>query len=285
MTDQETMRRTRRAVLGAALGGAAAVAAGSLRPLEVRAADGGNALLGQANESTAQTSFENTDPGEPSLVGIQASGGIGVVGSSIGGAGVHGSSDGKSGVWGTSGEQAGVWGSSGEDSLATVEPGETGVYGYANTSIYSNGVWGDSIDGAGLYGTGYYGLYALGGIAVQGDSGPSGVGVYGWTGNAAPPTPSAGVGVYARAETNDETALQVVGKLKFNRSGTRSMKTSRKTFPYNGMTSSSQVFAVLQTNRSGVYIRSVKPQRDQFTVRLSKSPGKKVTFSFIVING
>ena len=120
MTAKEPMPSTRRALLGAALGGAAAVAAASLRPLDVRAADGENALLGLANQASAPTIIENTDAGEASLVGLHASAGVGVLGDSSGGVGVHGASDTKSGVLGTSDEQAGVWASSGDAALASV---------------------------------------------------------------------------------------------------------------------------------------------------------------------
>lgn len=287
-SDKDAVRRTRRAVLGAALGGAAAVAAGSMRPLAVQAADGDNAILGQANESRTTTSFQNLDASEVSLAGIHGSGGIGVLGDSVGNFGLLGTSDVKAGVRGLSGTGPGIWGSSGDPALApTIDAGETGVYGFANNSGYANGVWGESIDGAGVWGVGYWGLYGTGAVAVLGDAGTSGVGVYGWTGNAVegPPTPSAGVGVYARAESTSQTALMVVGRFRFNRAGYKDMTTSSATFSMPGMSSGSQVFVVLQTSVSGLYVRAVKPLTGKFTVFLSKSPGKKVRISYMVING
>jgi hypothetical protein len=286
-TEQGATRRTRRAVLGAALGGAAAVAAGSLKPLGVRAADGGNAIIGQANQSNATTIFENLDPSETSLAGISGVAGVGVLGDSKGNIGVHGTSDVTAGVRGSSVASAGVWGTSGDTDLApTLDPGETGVYGYSNTSNAANGVWGESPDGAGVYGSGNnWGVYGFAAISVQGDAGPGGVGVYGWTGEDAPPVPPLGVGVYARAETITQTALQVVGRFMFNRAGYKDITRSSTTFSVAGVTSKSQVFVVLQTSVSGLYVRAVKPLSGKFTVYLSKSPGKKVRISYIVING
>src|SRR5215212_9171421 len=56
-----TVRRSRRAVLGAALGGAAALAASNVaKPLAVKADTGGNAILGQANTADAETAVSKT---------------------------------------------------------------------------------------------------------------------------------------------------------------------------------------------------------------------------------
>ncbi len=130
-------------------------------------------------------------------------------------------------------------------------------------------------------------MYGQGGIAVQGDAGTGGVGVYGWTGLAFPPAPSAGVGVYARAESTSQTALQVVGKFKFDRAGRQSLSSTQtsKKFTKTGVTSSSQILATLQTSVSGLYIRAVVPTTNAFTVYLSKAGGKTVYFSYMIING
>src|SRR5829696_6748996 len=60
-----TVRRSRRAVLGAALGGAAAIAASNVaKPLAVRAATGGNLVLGQTdNTAGAETVLAKTTGG------------------------------------------------------------------------------------------------------------------------------------------------------------------------------------------------------------------------------
>jgi hypothetical protein len=72
--DSQT-RASRRNILGAALGGLGGLLAGRLgSPGSARAADGGNAILGQLNTSTTETSFQNTDAGETSLGAIHTSG-------------------------------------------------------------------------------------------------------------------------------------------------------------------------------------------------------------------
>ena len=76
--------RSRRAVLGAALGGAAAVAAQSLAsPLSAAAASGDPALIGAANTGDAPTSFENTDAGETSLAAVHSGSGTGLQATSV----------------------------------------------------------------------------------------------------------------------------------------------------------------------------------------------------------
>src|SRR5207248_10156814 len=81
--------RSRRALLAGLAGAAGALATGAIHRLPVvRAADGGNALLGTANTSTIVTSFENTDASESSLKGYHGADGNGVE-AAVGGTG-HG---------------------------------------------------------------------------------------------------------------------------------------------------------------------------------------------------
>lgn len=296
MGSDPSTTRTRRAILGAALGGAAAVAATSVRPLAVRAADGGNALLGNANTATAPTSFENTDPGEVSLIGTHGAAGTGAKGSSVTGVGVIGASTDStpSNFTTDPSHRTGVLGTTGDTTNAATITDEVGVYGFADVSPDSAGVWGDAPQGFGVYGSGSmgvigvgeWGVYGTGSLGVVGDAGLTGVGVYGWTGNADPPAPPAGVGVYARAETTAQTALQVVGKARFSRSGRTSLgstATSRK-ITMAGVTSSSYVIATMQTNVSGLYVRAVACTTGSFTIYLSKAPGKTVHVGYLVIN-
>ncbi len=291
--------RTRRAVIGAALGGAAAVAATSLAgPLSARAATGDSALLGKANQADAPTGFENTTAGETeiSVVATHAGAGAGVQGSSVTGTGLRGISSDETPTPDPSipSHKTGVFGAAGDASGASANTDETGVYGYADLSAYSTGIWGDSSVGSGVYGSGStgvfgdgdWGVYGTGSTGVIGDAGASGVGVYGYTGNNSIPAPSAGVGVYARAETTSQTALQVVGKVKFNRSARVSFtktQTSKK-ITMTGVTSSSYVVATMQTNVSGLYVRSVVCGSGYFTIYLSKAAGKTAYVGYMVIN-
>ena len=291
--------RTRRAVIGAALGGAAAVAATSLAgPLGARAATGGNAVLGEANQADAPTSFEDTTADETaiSVIGSHTGAGTGAQGSSVTGTGVRGVSSDTTPTLDPNvlSHKTGVFGAVGDASGASVNTDETGVYGFADVSTYSTGIWGDSNVGSGVYGTGStgvfgsgdWGVYGTGSTGVIGDALSTGVGVYGYTGEASIPAPSTGVGVYARAETTAQTALQVVGKVKFSRSARVSFtktQTSKK-ITMTGVTSSSYVVATMQTNVSGLYVRSVVCGSGYFTIYLSKAAGKTAYVGYMVIN-
>jgi hypothetical protein len=284
-----TVRRSRRAVLGAALGGAAAAAASGLIAASPALADtGDNALLGQANTADAETSFENTTDAESSLVGAHAGSGKGIVGTSFGGPGVYGAStDPTPSDFSTDPSmRMGVYGAAGDTSGAPTVIDETGVFGHASFSVFSNGVWGDSPDGNAVLATGAWGLYALGTWTVTGDAEADGVGVYGWVGDAFAPPPPSGVAVYARAQTTAQTALQVSGKVKFSRAGRTYLTSSQKskTIKMSGVTSSSYVIATVQTSVSGVYVRAVVPASGKLTIYLSKAGGKRIYVGYMVIN-
>src|SRR5829696_8381221 len=127
-------RRSRRAVLGAAIGGAAALAATTVtRPIGVQAADGDNALIGAVNEGTAVTVFENQDAAATSLEGRHVGDGTGVSGTSFTGRGIEARAtqmdplvmgSNTTALWAVTGSAAGV----------AANTSETGVYGYADTS-------------------------------------------------------------------------------------------------------------------------------------------------------
>jgi hypothetical protein len=286
MAIDTTVRRSRRAVLGAALGGAAAAAASGLIAASPALADtGDNAVLGQANTADAETSFENTTPTAPSLGGTSVTG-TGVVGTST---------DATPTVdWTVESHKTGMYGVAGDPTNAISNTDETGVYGFADVSTSSRGVFGESSKGTGvvalgdtgLFGIGYWGVYATGRMGVVGDVYIDSTGVYGFSGSVAAPTAPAGVGVYARAGSTSQTALQVVGKVKLNRSGRASVSArhSTRTVTMSGVTTSSYVVATLQTNVSGLYVRAVVPASGSFKIYLSKSASKKVWVGFVVIN-
>jgi hypothetical protein len=297
MANESATPRSRRAVLAAALGGAAAVTAQAVaHPLSVTAADGGNALLGTANQSTTVTSFENTDAGETSLTGVHAAAGTGVEGSSATGTGVNGKSTDATPTadFSVASHKTGVIGTAGGPTLAT-NTDETGVYGISEVSENSVGVWGDSGQGAGVIGSGVtgvsgygdWGVFAAGdSIGVLGIAPHTGVGVYGFVGDDFPPAPPSGVGVYARSLLTTEYALYVQGKARFSRSAKTSIgstATSKKV-TMAGVTSSSYVVATMQTNVSGLYVRAVVCATGYFTIYLSKAPGKTVYVGYLVIN-
>src|SRR5215203_5878468 len=286
-----TVRRSRRAVLGAALGGAAALAASNVaKPLSVKAADGDTALVGENNTSTTATRFMNTNAGETALGGLGAASGTGVEGESATGIGLHGQSTSSVATedWEVESHKTAVFGATGAISNLPTNTDETGVFGFADVSFNSVGVGGYSVSGLGVYGIGgWSGVYGSGNITgVLGDVGTGGTGVYGFTGSTNAPAPPAGVGVYARAATTSQTALQVAGKVKFSRSGRVAISegSTSKLVSMAGVTDTSYVIATLQTSASGLYVRAVVPASGQFRIYLSKAAPKRVVVGYLVVN-
>jgi hypothetical protein len=287
---------SRRKVLGALLGTAAAAAAAAATPATIRAADGDNAVLGAENQSTSPTSFENADAGGSSLIGSHAANAAGVVGRSGGGVGVQGISTETTPTtdFTARSHRTGVFGQAGNFAGGSDNTDETGVYGFANLSIASIGVWGESKAGTGVFGSGSFGVFGSGDfgvvgsgrVGVIGDVDSTQVGVYGHTGDVEAPAPPPGVGVYARAATTGQSALVVSGKVKFSRSGRTSLGSAAtsRTITMTGVTTSSYVVATMQTDVSGVYVRSVVPASGSFTIHLSKAAGKTVVVGYLVIN-
>jgi hypothetical protein len=155
-------------------------------------------------------------------------------------------------------------------------------------------VWGESKTGTGVFGRGSFGVFGSGDfgvvgagrVGVLGDVAATQVGVYGHTGDVVAPPPPPGVGVFARAATPNQTALAVVGKTKFSRSGRTSLAATAtsKTISLAGVTGSSYVIATLQTDVSGVSVSSVVPVNGSFTIHLSKAAGRTVVVGYLVIN-
>lgn len=172
--------------------------------------------------------------------------------------------------------QTGVQGNADQDA------GSIGVYG---ASTPGTGVVGESDEGSGVFGAGFSGVYGLGSYGVIGDTG-DGTGVYGWTGADSPPAGPTQTAVYAAAETG-RTALSVDGVAKFSRSGSTTLSSgSSKTVTGVALTASSLVFAVLQTNRSGVWVRAIVPNvaGSSFVVYLNTSVSASTKLAWFVVN-
>jgi hypothetical protein len=175
-----TAPKTRRVILAGACGGAAALAVSALaRPAAVLAADGDNAILGEANQEATSTGFETASPGETGVRGIssattdQGSGVYGEASSPEAGTGVFGRAS------ATTGNSTGVYGEASS-------PEGRGVVGSATSPDGGTGVSGDA-EGAG--GVGVFGSAA----ATSGD----GVGVFGIS--------NAAEGAAVRAAANSTT--------------------------------------------------------------------------------
>jgi hypothetical protein len=256
MAIDETTPRTRRAILAAALGAVGASIAGALgRPAAVVGANGDELIVGQSNNATSQTTLSTTaatglsvtDP-SPSAVAVS-----GATGASSGkGYGVRGRSAGSTGVGAVGhsiGNATGVLGVSGpEAGTVPAAKAKTGVYGQAQQDVNARGVWGKSTSGRGVMGE------ATSGTGVRGEA-------------------TTGTGVVATAASNG-TALRVVGKASFNRSGIITVPPGNISASKSiAVTTSTMVFAMIQEAVPGVWLRAALAHagNQDVTVYLNKT--------------
>ena len=166
---------------------------------------------------------------------------------------------------------AALIGAAGDQANAADDTSWTGVYGFVptnpDTSFFSAGVWGDSDD---------IGTYGFGSIGVMGD------GATGVAGRA----DLDGIGVYALNFDQTGIALRVDGKVVFSRSKRSSISAGRSSVKVTlpGTTSSSRVFAVLSSNRSGRYVRAVVPTTGSFTIYLNTTVSTRTNVDWFVVN-
>jgi hypothetical protein len=230
--------RSRRALLGAALGAGAATLASALgRPLSTRAADGDPMVVGGEYTATSVTKLTNTTNADRVLEAISTSG-WSIHGQSSSGTGVWGQSTSLAGVYATStsytgmeasssssygihgyndsatvpavvgqarGNATGVWGYSNGGVLPGGQPTKTGVYGYAAQDTASNGVYGKSPAGTGVKGD------TTSGTGVFGTS-SSGTGVLGSSVSGTAVTASGGSGVGLSALVDSGTAVNATSQ-------------------------------------------------------------------------
>jgi hypothetical protein len=254
----ETSKHTRRALLAAAAGGAAALAAQAAMPLAAAAANGDPVLLGTANDETATTSVANATADSDGFA-VTASG-----------PGIRSTSDTSTGVYGVAVSGAGA--------ASNAETAYTGVYGWSPAHPgdgVGTGVWGDSNDW-GVYGSGGIGVFGDGGIGVYG---VGDYGVYGESVSNATPA------VRADAASSTGLALQAVGKVRFSRSGRTAIGAGKSYVAVSlpGTSTSSKIFAVLATSRSGRYVRAVVPYTNKFAIYLNTTvPGTTYVSWFVL---
>jgi hypothetical protein len=261
MASNSNAPRSRRAILSAAAGAAAAVAASAAIPAGVAADDPNDVAKNQDNATTAQTSVTQ---------------------------GAGGSVAFKARTVNT--DAAALIGSTGNetdpDFPIADDTSFTGVYGWSEaapivappaTQYEGSGVWGDSPDD-GVVGTGgLTGVLGLGGDGVVGiGDGDGVVGVGGAT----------GAGVRAIGASPTSVGLAVTGKVLFSRAGRSTIGTGKSSLKVtlSGVTSSSRVFAVLHSNRSGRYVRAVVPTSGSFTIYLNTTVTSATFVAWFVIN-
>lgn len=252
MAEESTALRSRRALLAAAAGGAAALAASAALPLTAAAHDADDVQAGAGNPTTAATTITNATDDLTAFGASAAARGFGLEGSSATGPGAVG--------WSVTASTATL------DDLR-----QTGVYGFSPTSadpdLVGVGVWGDSGDW-GVLGTGSVGVYGIGSVGVWGAS----------TGTDA--------GVIASGSTTSSLALDVYGKVRFSRSGKATVAKNKSSVKVTlaGVTTSSRVFAVLYSNRSGRYVRAAVPTSGSFTIYLNSTVSSTTYVSWFVLN-
>ena len=259
MTDNASVPRSRRALLAAAAGGAAALAASAALPLTAMATNGDPVLLGHngvaTNEATATTTITNSGP-DTTAFEAAATGtgfGFGLQGSSAGGLGILG------------------WSISAPPTLAPVNGAYTGIYGWSPAAPIESqigvGVVGES-DDWGVFGSGSVGVYGYGNYGVVGES------------------QSTAAGVTALAWSPTDLALDVVGKVRFSRSGRTSVGAGKSTRIVNlaGVSSSSRVFALIHSNRSGRWVRAVVPTTGSFKIYLNATVSSSTYVAWFVLN-
>ncbi len=260
-------------------------------------------------------------------VGVEGdtSSGIGVHGTAFGGTGVRGHSTTSIGVEGTGGEYGvkgalsglsgyGVYGD-GIDTGTGVEGvsssiGHPGVRGVnTNADADAAGVSGDGAFGPGVKGTSAgstgvigqamtYGVYGTSDITgVEGVGGVRGVHGHSDQGSGVVATTvkgwalevqATGTGTGVHAESAGGTALDVTGKVVFNRSGRATIATGKSSLVVTvpgGVAANSLCFATLTVYRSGVYVAAVRPNypAGKMTVYLNKAIGTRTVLSWVVL--
>lgn len=257
MGSESSAPRSRRALLAAAAGAAGALAANAVLPLSAAAA-ATNLQTEIDNPTVATTSVtQATDL----LVAFKA----------------------KTVLTGA----AGLVGSTGDESGIATDTSFTGVYGWSptgGTTISGTGVWGDSTD-LGVFGSGAVGVLGDGATGVVG-FGTEGVYGYGTIGVTGESDSATSPGVKALGLTASAPALEVVGKVKFNRSGRKSMSSGKSSVVVSlaGVSTSSKVFAVLATSESGRWVRAVVPAAGKFTVYLNTRLSSSAVVAWFVLD-
>ncbi|MEO7119181.1 MAG: hypothetical protein ABIZ34_09450 [Candidatus Limnocylindrales bacterium] len=207
-----TSPRSRRTLLGAALGAVAAtVSAGLGRPDQARAVFRNPVILAESNHAEASTTIDTSV--RDAFVGLttdERGSGVGGfaearVGATFGTFGRSRSDRGIGGFGWSAGNSTGLMGYASQGLLLPPPPvGSTGVYGFANTEgtnprgVFGDSPWGIGVSGASVHGSGVHGHSDIGtgvrGVSRDdtgvGGSGPNsgvrgesltGIGVFGYT--------------------------------------------------------------------------------------------------------
>lgn len=278
MTDvlDQQPTRSRRALLtaaaGAAAGAAAAVAASAAAPAAVFADDPNDVVKDTDNATTAVTSITQGTTDTNAFEGHGNGLGVGIVGTT------------------DATKNAGVIGMAGDTTTATYVTQafdlDTGLYGFSGSA---SGL------GTGVYGEGTFGIWGWGDVGTRAEgetigllatARPSGTAVHAHAGTADIPAALADVALRGTVTSNTQVGLRVNGRVQLvNRSGKASISAGRssKAVSVSGMTSGNYAFAVLNGNRSGIYVRAVVPAAGKITIYLNKAVSSTTSVAWMVL--
>ena len=162
---------------------------------------------------------------------------------------------------------------------------DSGVYGYASQTGLSSGLVGEGPTG--VYAFGDVGVWADGAtVGVFGNGYPSGTGVHAHAGSGTPPAPVGNTALLGTVTSKNQIGVYARGRAVFpDRSGRVTFKSGDKSKSVSvaSATSSNYAFAVLNANRSGVYVRAVVPASGKITIYLNKAPSSSTSVAWFVL--
>ena len=214
-----------------------------------------------------------------SLLAAAAAAGVGAIAASLPSPEVANAADGQTitvggGFTGTSATHLNITGASAlyvvsDVGIALAATSTSGLAAVSGNNTSGMGVSGESLTDAG----------------VQGQS-DTGAGVYGSAGAGAGVHGSANTGTGVIADSTYGTALQVIGRSRFSRSGRKAIAAGHSSVkvPMLGVTTSSYVVATLQTHRTGVYVAAAVPAAGSLTIYLNRAVTATTYVGFLVIN-
>ena len=268
--EEQEAPRSRRSVLAAAAGATAAAVVGLAAPGAALAADPDDVIKNQDNATTELTSISQ---GSVNLPAFQANG-------NGEGAGLIGTTDAprRAGVVGLAGATTG---SAYDQNLDL----DAGVYGFASQTDISSGLFAEGPTG--VYAFGDVGVYADGGtVGVFASAYPQGTAVHAHAGLGAAPAPITNIALMGTVTSTNQAGIYARGRAMFpDRSGRTTITAghSTKTVNIANVTSSNFAFAVLNSNRSGTYVRAVVPAAGKITIYLNKAVTSSTWISWLVL--
>jgi hypothetical protein len=277
VTDTVDQRATSRrslltAAAGAAAGAAAMIAAGAAAPSVALADDPNDVVKSVINDVTAVTGVQQTTTDADGWFASGDGAGYGVYGK-------------------TSGTlKAGVIGQAGDTTSSPFDTNafdlEAGVFGYSGSTTGF---------GSGVYAEGTYGVWGYGDVGVRAegtsvglfaDARPQGTAVHAHAGDGMAPSPMTSVALLGTVTSNTQAGIYARGRVIFpNRSGkvTFAAGVAKKSVSVSGMTSGNYAFAVLNSTRTGIYVRAVVPAAGKITIYLNKAPSSSTSVAWLVL--